>query len=427
MLKSKNQNQSYNLIIGKFLTNPKGKISGRHWLTFTGIALGVMALLSVSGVMNGFDQDMRQRIIGTRAEIRLENKDSSPLSDYAALVSGLEKLPYIKAASPVNRNELMLVKESAMAATICYGIDLTRQQAVSPVLLPVKQDNSMEKGHWLQGVVTGNVPPEEFENNGIIIGADLAQSIYASVGDTLQLISPLGTVPTPLGMLPRTRSLKVVGIFIAGMPEYDKLYCYVPLSVGQYFSGYSDQVDHIEIKTNNPKQLFATTEVLRKDYPQYRIENWSSFDTSLYSAMHFEKYMMLVILGLMFVIASFNMSGNIYRTIVQKRRAIGVLKTIGYRNNEILLVFMRQGLIIGVAGILTGIIASLLILLLQMKFGVIQLPVGNMPNLVLPVELRLSDYIVIPLIALIITTLSIYLPARNASRINPLALIREIV
>jgi lipoprotein-releasing system permease protein len=104
-----------------------------------------------------------------------------------------------------------------------------------------------------------------------------------------------------------------------------------------------------------------------------------------------------------------------------------VLKTIGYRNNEILLVFMRQGLIIGVAGILTGIIASLLILLLQMKFGVIQLPVGNMPNLVLPVELRLSDYIVIPLIALIITTLSIYLPARNASRINPLALIREIV
>jgi lipoprotein-releasing system permease protein len=426
-LVDRNLNKSFSLITRKFMTDPKGKISGRHWLTFTGIALGVMALLSVSSVMNGFDQDMRQRIIGTRAEIRLENTDASPLSDYVSIINSLEKLPYIKAASPVSRNELMLVKASAMAATICSGIDLQKQQAVSPVLTPVKQDLSQEDGHWLQGIVSGAVAPADFANDGIIIGADLAQSIFATVGDTLQLISPIGTIPTPLGMLPKTRSLRVVGIFIAGMPEYDRLYCYVPLSVGQYFSGYENMVDHIEIKTRNARQLFKTTATLKKTLPQYRIENWSSFDSSLYSAMHFEKYMMLVILGLMFIIASFNMSGNIYKTIVQKRRAIGILKTIGYRDNELLTLFLRHGLIIGLAGILTGIIASLILLTAQIKFGIIQLPVGNMPNLVLPVELRWSDYLIIPLIAFAITFVSIYLPARNASRINPIALIREIV
>jgi len=420
-------NQSFSLITRKFLTDPKGKISGRHWLTFTGIALGVLALLSVSSVMNGFDQDMRQRIIGTRAEIRLENTDASPLSDYVSIISSLEKLPYIKAASPVSRNELMLVKASAMAATICSGIDLQKQQAVSPVLMPIKQDLSKEDGHWLQGIVSGAIAPEDFANDGIIIGADLAQSIFATVGDTLQLISPIGTIPTPLGMLPKSRSLRVVGIFIAGMPEYDRLYSYIPLSVGQYFSGYENKIDHIEIKTRNAKQLFKTTAILKKAMPQYRIENWSSFDSSLYSAMHFEKYMMLVILGLMFIIASFNMSGNIYKTIVQKRRAIGILKTIGYRDNELLTLFLRHGLIIGLAGIFTGIIASLILLTVQMKFGIIQLPVGNMPNLVLPVELRWADYLIIPFIAFAITFVSIYLPARNASRINPIALMREIV
>lgn len=420
-------NQSLKLLTRKFLTDSRGRIGGRHWLTFTGIALGVVALLSVSSVMNGFDQDMRQRIIGTRAEIRLDNPDSAPISDYMSVINSLEKLPYIKSASPVNRNELMLVKSSAMAATVCYGIDLKRQQAVSPVLMSVKQDKLSGGDHWLQGVVSGEIKQTDFDNNGIIIGADLAQSIYAGVGDTLQLVSPLGSIPTPLGMLPRTRSLRVAGIFIAGMPEYDRLYCYVPLSVGQYFSGYTNQIDHIEIKTTNAGQLFKTTEIMKKAFPQYRIENWSSFDSSLYSAMHFEKYLMLVILGLMFVIASFNMSGNIYKTIVQKRRSIGILKTIGLSDLELVKLFMRHGLIIGISGILAGIAASVLLLSIQMKFGIIQLPVGSMPNLVLPVDMRITDYLAIPFIALIVTFFSIYLPARNASKINPIALIRDIV
>lgn len=420
-------NHSKNWIARKFVVSPSGRIHGRHWLTFTGIALGVFALLSVSSVMNGFDKDMRQRIIGTRSELRLSQPDSSPLPNFQEILKRLKSHYAVKAVSPVVRNELMLVKGSAMAATVCFGIDLILQQEVSPVLSPLSAEElNRPSSHWIQGIVSGRPTPERFDENGILLGHDLAQSINAFVGDSLQLIAPLGTIPTPLGLLPRSRPVRVAGIFIAGMPEYDRLYSYVPLSVGQYFSGYADEIDHFDLKSANPKRLFQTTRLLQKDFPAFRVENWSSFDTGLYSAMRFEKYLMLIVLGLMFVLASFNMMGNIFKTIVQKRKAIGILKTIGYQDSELVGVFMRQGLFIGLAGIMAGVLLALVLLTVQSEFSLVQLPVGNMPKLILPVDMRPADFIAIPLVALAVICFSIYLPARQAGKINPISLIREI-
>lgn len=421
-------NLSIGWIARKFIFNPDGKIHGRHWLTFAGIALGVLALLSVSSVMNGFDKDMRQRIIGTRSELRLSNPDIFPLSQYQDFLALLEQQTTVSAAAPVVRNELMLVKASAMAATVSFGIDLSRQQEVSSVLLPVSAAQlNRPSEQWIQGIISGEPSESLFEKSGIILGYELAQSINAAIGDTLRLVSPLGSIPTPLGLLPRIRQVRVAGIFVAGMPEYDRLYSYIPLAVGQYFSGYGDsEIDHFDIRSVNSSKLFRTTRLLQKSFPAYKVENWSSFDTGLYQAMHFEKYLMLVVLGLMFIIASFNMTGNIFKTIVQKRKAIGILKTIGYRDAELVSVFMRQGLLIGAAGIAAGILLALILLTLQSEFGIIQLPVGNMPNLVLPVDKRLADFIIIPLVALAVICLSIYLPARKAGSVNPINLIREI-
>ncbi|HOV16636.1 MAG TPA: ABC transporter permease [Candidatus Cloacimonadota bacterium] len=423
----KMRNRSLGLLAQRLLFSGKGKIPGRHWLTFCGITLGVFALLTVSSVMNGFDRDMRQRIIGTRAEIRIEGTFGTPINNYPLLVEKLARLPYVKAFSPVVRNELMLVKDEALAATVSFGIDLKQHQKVSPVLLPLFTDNlPSAKNQWLQGLVNGNPTPASFDQNGIILGAALAQSLDANVGDTIQLISPLASQPTPLGMLPKTKKMRVDAIFIAGMPDYDRLYSYIPLSAGQFFSGYENQIDQVELKADNPNQLKKITARLRKDLPDYKVEDWSAFDTNLYGAMKFEKALMLTILCLMFIIAAFNMSGNIFRTIVQKRRLIGILKTIGYRNKDLVQLFLRQGLSLAIAGILCGILLSLILLQLQANFGFIHFPVGDQPDLVLPVFIKLSDYLLIPLAALLITFLSILLPARQAGKIDPIPLIREI-
>jgi lipoprotein-releasing system permease protein len=426
---SNNQtNKSMGLIIRKFLYSSKGKIVGRHWLTFSGITLGVFALLSVSSVMNGFDKDMRQRIIGTRSEIRLDNKNGNPLSAYDEIGSKLEARSDIHAVSPVVRNELMLMNGSSMGASVCFGIDFARQSKISPILHPLSaKELAGPANHWLQGLLSGQIDSKAFEANGIILGVELAQSIKAAVGDTITLVSPVGSIPTPLGLLPKSLPLRVEGIFIAGMPEYDRLYSYVPLSVGQFFSGYPDEVDHLDIRTTQPGRLFRLTKNLQKAFPDYRIENWSSFDSSLYGAMHFEKYLMLVILGLMFIIASFNMTGNIFKTIIQKRRSLGILKTLGYSDDELVSLLLRQGLLISVAGILTGVVLAILLLSVQTAFGIIRLPVGNMPKLILPVDMRLFDFVIIPVIALLVSWLSILIPARKARSVNPIDLIREIV
>jgi lipoprotein-releasing system permease protein len=379
-------------------------------------------------VMNGFDKDMRQRIVGTRSEIRLDNKDARPLENYEELCKQLENRPDIMGVSPVLRNELMLVNGSAMAATVCFGIDYERQAKISPILLPIpSQELNRSSSKWLQGILSGKIDRKAFEENGIILGVELAQSVNASVGDTIQLVSPIGSIPTPLGMLPKTLSLRIEGVFIAGMPEYDRLYSYIPLSAGQFFSGYLDEVDHLDLKTRQPKRLFKVTRELQTAFPDYRILNWSSFDSSLYSAMHFEKYLMLVILGLMFVIASFNMTGNIFKTIVQKRRSLGILKTIGYSDDELASVMLRQGLLIAVSGIIAGVLLALFFLTLQSVFGIIRLPVGNLPKLILPVDMRLTDFAAIPVIAFLIAWLSILIPVRSVRKVNPIDLIREIV
>lgn len=437
-LNKKDSNNSIRLISSRFLLTPQGKIQGRHWLTFAGIALGVFALLTVSSVMNGFDRDMRSRIIGTRSEIRVSGLSGAPLTGYMSLIEKLNSNRYIAGYAPVIRNELMLVNGSSMAATVNFGINFSRQQKVSPVLRPIPIDSAAPAGQWQQGIIQGSANLLRFEQQGIILGVDLASDLNVVVGDTIQMVSALGSIPTPMGLMPRTATVKVTAILVAGMPEYDKLYSYVPLDVARQFSSQTaapaimdmpvrdyGQIDILEIKTTNPRKIQAIAAELQKDFPQFKIEDWSSFDSSLYSAMHFEKYIMLTILGLMFIIASFNMSSNIYKTIIQKKKSIGILKTIGFQNRELMQLFYFQGLVVGCSGILCGIILSSTFLLIQRQFGLIQLPVGNMPNLVLPVDLRWADFLLIPLVSFILTWFSIYLPARKAMQINPIALIRH--
>jgi len=418
--------QHLSLLSRRFLLKPDGRLQGRHWLTLLGTAIGVFALLTVSSVMNGFAQDMQRRIVGTRAEIRIFRSDRHPITDYQLLMSRIHQShPYLQVA-PVVRNELMLLKDIAMAPTVNFGIDLPLQQKVSPALRPIDQRALMQnRDRWLQGILNTSFSPDLFEQGGIIIGSDLAQSLSVSIGDTLQLVSPLGQRFTPFGLMPLSKPLRVVGVFIAGMPEFDRLYSFVPLPVGQYFSRYDAAIDQLELRTDRPSRLVSVTKALQKEFPGYTVENWSSFDRSLYNAMHFEKYLMLVVLGFLFILAAFNMSGNIYKTIVQKRRSIGILKAIGCPDREITGIFLRQGLYLSCAGILGGLLLAFVFLWLQARFGLIRLPVGNLPSLVLPVQIKWQDALIIPLVSLAISWVSIYLPASKAGNVNIVSLLRE--
>jgi lipoprotein-releasing system permease protein len=413
-MKNPNRNASIYFLARKYLAGRSSTgISRSHTLTLIGIALGVMALITVSSVMNGFREDIRSRIIGTLSEIRLSAPGNEGLKDYQGIISQLQAEGF--AAAPVVRTELLLRSEQASAPVVVFGIDPQQQKAVSPVL------NHLPNEKFWHGVVAGEMQPEAFNAGGIALGSALASELGLYLGDEVQLISPIFNVPTPFGLLPKVHYLRVEAIFVAGMPEYDQSYCYIPLSVAQGFNSYHDQVDYIEIRSDNPQHSRRHLRQLAPLFKEYKLEDWSSFDASLYGAIRFEKYLMFVILLFMFIIASFNLTGSLFKLITQKKAELGLLKALGYEERELRRLFLYQAMMLCTLGIVMGAILSTILLLIQDQTGLVKLE----DIIVLPVKIQLSDYLLVIAVSYILTWLSVLLPLQRLKKINAVELIRH--
>ncbi len=416
-------NKSVVYLSRKYLNGRKSKgISKTHYLCLIGITLGVLALLCVTTVMNGFRFDIRNRITGTFSEIRIVANEGETLKNYDVICNQLQDMKFY--ASPVIRNELLLKYEQIVLPTLCFGIEAEKQKNVSS-LLQKPQDVGSE---IIQGIVAGNIVPEEFNSSGIALGAGLASQLGVYLGDEIQVLSPMFNIPTAFGMIPRIRFLKVQAIFAAGMPEYDQNYSLIGIDNAAFFASYTDnETDYIEIKPfpNSPKNHIMQT--LKKAFPQYQIEDWSSFDPNLYSAIRFEKFLMFVIMLFMFIIASFNLTGNLLKTISQKKRELGLLKALGLTDKDVQTLFLLQALFLCTVGIITGLGLGSILLLIQKYTGVVKLGMGGGEAIILPVKFLFTDYLLIVVVAYIITFLSVLLPLQRLSKINAVELIKRTV
>jgi lipoprotein-releasing system permease protein len=382
-----------------------------NMLSMGGIIIGVFSLLVVSSVMNGFDSDMRNRVVGSKAEIKIHQKDFDPIENYMEVVEQVSALSNIKAAAPVCETELMIQKENNLSSTVCFGIDFDQHTKITKLV---------------QKMVVGVPRTENLENDGIIIGLDLSLTINATVGEYVQIMSPIGTEPTPFGLLPKSRKLKVVGIFSSGMPEYDQVYTYISLQNAQYLLGFGDEVSQVEVKTvnsNNSRKYAAQIQELLGD--QFIVEDWSIFDANLFNAIKMEKVIMFLVLALMIIIASFNMTGNFIKLVAEKKIEIGLIKAMGASEKDIIKIFLSIGVIIGVLGALIALILALGLLLAQIKWRFIQIPVPGFPLHWLPVEMRTIDFILGPLIAIVISFLTTLHPARKTVKIDPIKIMRN--
>jgi len=417
MGKSKNNSKFW--LAMKYLNGRSaGLISRTHYLTVAGILLGVTALICVSSVMNGFRDDIRSRIVGTLSEIRISQKGGGALEDHTELLATLKAGKFM--ASPVIRNELLLKRGTMVVPTVNFGIDPALHSQVSTALKPRGSEDAKQN----QGMVAGSILSDDFAQGGIALGAGLAGRLNVALGDEVQLLSPLFDVPTAFGLLPRVRSLRVVAIFSAGMPEYDEAYSYLPLEQARFFSGYGDEVDYVEVKTPSFDRSEHYARRLRSELADYTVEDWSSYDSSLYGAIRFEKYMMFVIMLFMYIIASFNLTGNMLKAIVQKKRELGLLKAIGYRETELRDLFLIQSLLLSSLGIAGGLVLASVLLIVQQKLGLLSMNLGaeSMP---LPVKIMGQDYLLVVAVSYLITILSVILPVQRLKRINAVELIRQ--
>ncbi|MCK4655245.1 MAG: ABC transporter permease [Candidatus Cloacimonetes bacterium] len=382
-----------------------------NMLSVFGIIIGVFSLLVVSSVMNGFESDMRNRVIGSKAEIKIYKFDYSPIINYKNLVDKVSMVSSVVGAAPVCENELMIQKKNYLVFTICFGIDFEKHKKVTELL---------------NKIVVGEPETEAIEKDGIIIGLDLSLTLNATVGEYVQLTSPVGTEPSSFGLLPRSREFKVIGIFISGMPEYDRLFTYVSLKNAQYFLGYEDEVSHIDIKTQDSKKSRLISKVIQSQIGEnFIVEDWSDFEANLFNAIKMEKIVMFLVLALMIIIAAFNMTGNFIKLVAEKKTEIGILKAMGATEHDIIKIFVNVGVIIGIFGTFIGLILALLILFAQHNYHLIKIPVPGFPLHWIPVEMRLWDFIFVPLVAIIISFLTTLHPARRTVKIDPIKIIRD--
>ncbi|MGA8833629.1 MAG: lipoprotein-releasing ABC transporter permease subunit [Desulfomonilaceae bacterium] len=377
-----------------------------------GVMLGVMTLIIVLGVMNGFERDLKDKILGTVSHIVVMNNSTRSISDWTQLMDRIKSLHGINAVTPYIYGQAMLSTKGRVRGVIVRGID----PKSAPQVISISK--YLEKGS-LQDLGTSKKA-----DNGVIIGKELATANALTVGDTVQLISPQGK-RTPIGAIPRVQNFRVVGIFKSGMYEFDSNLVYMGLAEAQQFFEMGSGVSGIEVNLKNiydaPKIASRIESTLG---PPYWTRTWRDMYRNLFSALKLEKIAMFIILTFIVLVAAFNIIISLIMLVIEKSRDIAILKSLGATSDRIMRIFVAQGMIVGSAGTLLGAAAGLLGGALLAKYPFIELPEEIYTISTLPIAIYPWDVVIICVVALTICFLATLYPAYRAARLEPAEALR---
>lgn len=382
-----------------------------HILAIIGTLIGVCAILVVSAVMNGLEEFMTRSVTDMKSHIHVYQKDHDPIPDYRSIMERIDSITGVTVSTPVCRVDLVLRKNRTMVSTICYGIDKPGYS----------QATNLE-----QHLQLSMSDPSAFEQDGLILGYALSEDLVTSPYDRLNVMSPIPAEPTPFGLLPRSAEMRVYGILQSPIPDYDRLYTYIPLKRAQFFLGYGDQVNFIAVRVkdaDDANQIAAKIgDILGNDFDVY---SWSEFDSNLFSSIQMEKTVMMLALSLMFILVFFNMTGNFIKIAADRRSDIGILKAIGGTNRRLSRIFTYQGLMIGLWGTIPGLALAGAFFWLQLRYGFVQIPVPGFPLKELPVAPRILEFVLVGVFSITISAFSGMYPARKILRTEPVKIIRD--
>ena len=384
-------------------------------LSIAGVSVGVMALIVVIAVMAGFETDLRQRIMGIRPHLVI-TKAETAFSDHVAVLKQIATIPGIESASAFITTHVILRTPTRASGALLKGLDAASGK------------------HWISGTDTGRLATgligdaaseADPRRPGIILGRELAANLDVRPGDTLHMISPRGML-SPAGHMPAMVRFAVVDLLESGMHEFDGTLALIDLVEAQKLLRMADAVGGIEIRLNHMDQANAIATVIERVIGDaYTIENWKQMNRNLFSALRLEKTVMFIILALIVMVAAFNIAGSLVMMVMEKRKDIAILKTMGATARSIGRIFVIKGLMIGLMGTALGTSAGLLLCALLERYAFIQLPSDVYYIDTLPVNLKAEDVLVIALCALVICFAATLYPARQAAGIDPVEAIRH--
>lgn len=385
-------------------------ISVNTLISIGGVAVGVMALLVVLSVMSGFHEDLQRKILGVNAHVVVLNYKGG-MTEYRDIIERVRSDKEIVSSAPFIMGQVMVSYEKRAHGVFLRGVDPESEIKTTDI------GRFMKEGS-LKDLLSQNETP------GIIIGKELASSIGVFKGDMITILSPVGKIG-PLGMLPKVRQFRVVGIFEVGMFEYDSNLVLTDLKAAQEFFDLKDEVTGVQLRLADIYQAPLVREKLQKQlgFPLYA-KDWMQMNKNLFSALKLEKFAMFVILILIILVASFNIVSTLIMNVIEKRREIAILKAMGATDRGIMSIFMLQGLLIGLLGTVIGIAGGYLLCYVLNTYQIIKLPADVYYLSHLPVRTKLSDFIAVSLSAISISFLATIYPAWQAAKLSPVEPLR---
>lgn len=396
-------------------------------ISVVGVAIGVMVLNIVMAVMTGFETELREKIVGTDSHIVISSRHSSWIEDYKEVAASVQQIPGVRSVSPFTYHQVLIRSEARASGLLLRGIENGSASAdqVKSYLGPKQSLDSLFKPPPVT-VLMASGEESEASIPGILIGRSLASSLGVFAGTPVSILSPQVT-STPFGLVPQFRRFVVVGSYNSGLVEYENGVAYISLEEAQKFFGMKGGVTGLEVRVNDVNDAPAIAKLILEKLggvgSNFQVRDWTATNRPLWDAIQLEKRVYFIVLLLIIVMASFSIITTLIMIVIEKRKDIAIMKTLGASTKSVSRIFRIQGAVIGGVGTLLGLVLGYLGCVGLREFGFpIDERIFQMSQL--PVEIDLMNFAVVGVAAFFICFFATVYPARRAAQLEPSEVLR---